>query len=110
MPQIEGAALIDDRVRPLFAGLDTRVAVGVEAAVGAAGTEGFVTAAGAAAHRCVVVAFRTRADGAGAEDMVAARLVLVSERLLPSVQLDQSFAPSREPAMPSLRGAPAAGR
>jgi len=111
LPEVDAQPLIDDRVRPLFAALDTRVAVGVASATTTVGdTEGFVVASGASAHRCVVVAFLTRARGTGAEDEVAARLVLVSERLLPKVQLDQSLAPSREPAIPSLRGAPGATR
>jgi hypothetical protein len=111
LPDLDGAPLIEDRVRPLFAGLDTRVAVGVEAPeAGATGAVGFVVAAGAGVHRCVVVAFRTRAEGAGGEDEVAARLLLVSERLLPAVQLDQSLAPSRELPTPSLRGVPGTAR
>ena len=108
LPDLEGAALIEDRVRPLFNAIDTRVAVGVRSAEGA--PLGFVIASGAEVHRCFVLAFVTRAEGAGAEDEVASRLVLVSERLLPKVQLDQSLAPSRERATPSLPGVPAAAR
>lgn len=111
LPVLENANLIDDRVRPLFASLDTRVAVGVEpAASGGLRTQGFVVAAGAAVRRCFVVVFVTHADGAGADDAVGERLALVSERLLDRVQLDQSLAPSREPVTPSLRGAAGAAR
>jgi hypothetical protein len=114
LPDLDGARFIDDRVRPLFASLDTRTSVFVEPVVaapeGAAGTRGYVVAAGAGPHRCVVLVFVTRASGAGAEDEVGTRLALVSERLLPTVQLDQSFAPSREPVRPSLPRAPGAAR
>lgn len=113
LPVLESASLIDDRVRPLFAAVDTRVAVGVDPVSGAATalrTQGFVVAAGAAARRCLVVAFVTHAEGVGADDAVGGRLALVSERLLERVQLDQSFAPSREPVTPSFRGVPGAVR
>ena len=100
LPDVDGVPLIEDRTRALFAVIDTRVAVAVQPAGG--GTEGFVVAAGAQVHRCVLLVFTTRAEGAGADDEVASRLVLVSERLLPQVHLNQSLAPSREPAIPAL--------
>jgi hypothetical protein len=58
-------------------------------------------------HRCVLVAFQTEASGAAAQDEVADRLAIVTDRLLPSMKLDPSFLPSREPVAPQAR--PGAG-
>lgn len=96
LPDLDGAALIDDGLRPLLKNQDARVAVGVVAAP-ALSTGGFVVAIAGAIRRCMVVVFQTEARGPAAQDEVADRLVLVSDRLLPSLALDQSFAPSREP-------------
>jgi hypothetical protein len=84
---------------------DARVAVGVAppAAPGAS-TGGFVVAVVGSVRRCIVVAFQTEAGGPTAGDEVAGRLALIADRLLPSLKLDQSFAPSREPLIGSPGG------
>ena len=53
-------------------------------------------------RRCVVFAFETQATGASAEDVVGWS-TLVTERLLPSLESDASFAPVRETASPRKR-------
>jgi hypothetical protein len=102
LPDLDETALIDDGMHKLLGEKDTRVAVGVRppAAPGAM-TGGFVVAVAGAIRRCYVVAFQTEAGGSAASDEVAGRLALVEGRLLPSVELDQSFAPSREPLIGS---------
>ena len=98
LPDLETLPLIDDGMRKLVGDKDARVAVGVAppAAPGAS-TGGFVVAVVGSVRRCIVVAFQTQTGGPTAGDEVAGRLALIADRLLPSLKLDQSFAPSREP-------------
>ena len=101
LPDLEGQSLIDDKTRVLLGSRDARVAVGVTVAADPDPvTGGFVVAIVGDVRRCIVVAFQTEANGAGAQDEVADRLAIAADRLLPSMKLDQSFTPSREPAMP----------
>jgi hypothetical protein len=104
LPEIDGAGLIDDGMRKVLGGEDARVAVGIDARV-SPGVGGFVVAIVGSIRRCMVFAFQTRAEGQGAEDEIASRLALVAERFVPSIKLDQSFAPSRVP-LTGLPGAP----
>jgi hypothetical protein len=110
LPDLDAEPLIDDRPRPLFGDRDARVAVGVRVRGGAEPvTGGFVVAIAGDIRRCVLVAFQTEAKGASAQDEVADRLVIVTDRLLPSMRLDQSFSPSRVPAMLPPAGPGGAG-
>jgi hypothetical protein len=112
LPDLEAQALIDDRMRPWLGFRDARVAVGVAVRPGSApATGGFVVAIVGDVRRCALAAFRTEAEGAAAQDEVADRLVVVSDRVLPSMKLDQSFTPSREPArpLPGASGGPGGG-
>jgi hypothetical protein len=101
LPDLDAQPLIDDQMRSLLGYRDAaRVAVGVLVRGGAEpATGGFVVAIVGEIRRCFLVAFQTEASGAAAQDEVADRLAIVSDRLLPSMKLDQSFTPSREPAM-----------
>jgi hypothetical protein len=108
LPDLEVASLIDDGTRKLLGSQDARVAVGVEARTArGGGVAGFVIAIVGSVRRCMVLAFQTRAEGQGADDEVASRLAIIAERLLPSLKIDPSFAPSREPLIgsPALPGA-----
>ncbi len=106
LPDLDASPLIDDSMRKLMGDKDARVAVGVTSPGGpGAMTGGFVVAIVGSVHRCLVVAFQTQAGGPSANDEVAGRLALVEGRLLPSLKLDQSFAPSREPLIGSPGGA-----
>jgi hypothetical protein len=110
LPDVDAAPLIDDKTRPLLGSRDARVAVGVLVRGGPAPvTGGFVVAIVGDVRRCAVVAYQTEASGQLAEDEVADRLAIVSDRLLPSMKADQSFAPSREPAIPLPGAAGGAG-
>jgi hypothetical protein len=105
LPDLEGQLLIDDKVRVLLGTHDARVAVGVDARADPDPvTGGFVVAIVGDIRRCVVVAFETETRGAAAQDEVADRLAIVADRVLPSMKLDQSFTPSREPVMPPPAG------
>lgn len=109
LPDLEVASLIDDGTRKLL-GDDARVAVGVQArAQGGEGVAGFVVAIVGSVRRCRVLGFETRAEGPTASDEVASRLAIVAERLLATIRLDQSFAPSREPLTGSPVGPGAVG-
>jgi hypothetical protein len=101
LPDLEAQPLIDDQMRSLLGYRDAaRVAVGVLVRGGTeSATGGFVVAIVGEVRRCVLVAYETEASGAAAQDEVADRLAIVTDRLLPSMKLDQSFTPSREPAM-----------
>jgi len=100
LPDVEATTLIDDRTRSLFGSREARVAVGVLGGDATNPTRGFVVAVSADIRRCIVVAFRTQVRGPSAEDEVADRLVIMADKVLPSVKLDQSFTLSREPAIP----------
>jgi hypothetical protein len=105
LPDIDVLTLIDDGMRKVMGDKDARVAVGVvPPGAPEATTGGFVVAIVGSVRRCLVVAFQTQAGGPAAGDEVAGRLALVADRLVPSLKLDQSFAPSREP----LTGSPVA--
>jgi hypothetical protein len=104
LPDVDTGGLIDDGVRKVPGGDDARVAVGIDARV-SPGVGGFVVTIMGSIRRCMVVAFQTRAEGQGAEDEIASRLALIGERFVPSIKLDQSFAPSRVP-LTGLPGAP----
>src|SRR5262245_42044886 len=110
-PALDAQPLIDDQMRTLLGYRDAaRVAVGVLVRGGAEPvTGGFVVAIVGEIRRCVLVAFQTEASGAAAQDEVADRLAIVTDRLLPSMRLDQSFTPSREPAMLPPAGSGGAG-
>jgi len=100
LPDLETSPLIEDQTRTLLKNQDARVAVGVTSrGAPTPVTGGFVVAIVASIRRCLLMAFQTEADGPTAQDEVADRLALVSERLLPSLKLDPSFTPSREPAI-----------
>jgi hypothetical protein len=105
LPDLDAERLIDDKTRALLGSRDARVAVGVLVRPGPQpATGGFVVAIVGDVRRCAVVAYQTEASGQSAEDEVADRLAIVSDRLLPSMKPDQSFAPSREPAIPPPGG------
>ncbi|HMJ51590.1 MAG TPA: hypothetical protein VK540_05920 [Polyangiaceae bacterium] len=109
LPDLEASRLLDDGVRPLDS-QRARVIVGLTGtAADAPSIGGFVLAIVGEVRRCLLVAYATEADGPAAEGAVADRLAVVAERLLPTIKLDQSFAPSREPAMPSRPGPGGAG-
>jgi hypothetical protein len=109
LPDLDAQPLIGDELRAVLGHRDARVAVGVVVgSPGAPRTGGFVVAIVGDVRRCILVSFRTEASGPAAADEVADRLAIVSDRVLPGMKADQSFAPSREPAMP-LPG-PAGGR
>jgi len=99
LPDLESLSLIDDGTRKLVGDKDARVAVGVVPAAPGASTGGFVVAVVGSVRRCIVLAFQTETSGPTAADEVAGSLALIADRLLPSLKLDQSFAPSREPLM-----------
>ena len=104
LPDVDREHLVADDLRKLLKGKDGRVAVGVtDTGMTPKSTGGFVVAVVADVRRCVVFAFETQAAGASAEDIVLDRLTLVTERLLPSLESDASFAPARETATPRKR-------
>ena len=100
LPDIDAARLVEDGVR-VVASQDARVVVGLGGVADGSSIAGFVLAIVAEVRRCLLVAYQTEASGPAAEGEVAERLAIVADRLLPSIKLDQSFAPSREPAIPS---------
>jgi hypothetical protein len=100
LPDLDTARLLDDGVRAV-ANQDARVVVGLGPAAEGPSIEGFVLAIAGDVRRCLLVAYQTDAVGPAAEGDVADRLAIVADRLLPTIKLDQSFAPSREPAIPS---------
>ena len=108
LPDLDTARLLDDGVRAV-ANQDARVVVGLGVAVGTPTIDGFVIAIVGDVRRCFLVAYQTEGVGPAAEGDVADRLVIVADRLLPTIKLDQSFAPSREPAIPSRPGPGGAG-
>ena len=108
LPDLDALRLLEDGVRPLDS-QSARVIVGLAGAADAPSIGGFVLAIVGEVRRCLVVAYETEAKGAAAEGEVADRLAIVADRLLPAIKLDQSFAPSREPAMPSRPGPGGAG-
>jgi hypothetical protein len=100
LPDLEAVPLIDDKLRPLLGYRDVRVAVGVTVLGNRQpATAGFVVAIVGDVHRCAVVAYQTEVSGSGAQDEVADRLAIVEGRVLPSLKLDKSLAPSRTPAV-----------
>jgi hypothetical protein len=103
LPDLDHARVLEDGVRPVD-GQNARVVVGLGAAEGTPTIGGFVLAVVGDVRRCFVVAYQTEAAGPTAEGDVAERLAVVADRLLPTIKLDQSFAPSREPAIPSRPG------
>ena len=113
LPDLDASRLLEDAVRPLDA-QSARVIVGLAGSSGAASAggapiEGFVLAIVGEVRRCLLLAYQTEAQGPAAEGDVADRLAIVADRLLPTIKLDQSFAPSREPAIPSRPGPGGAG-
>jgi hypothetical protein len=110
LPDLDAGPLIEDKMRKLLGDRDARVAVGVMVREGAEpAIGGFVIAIIGDVRRCMLLAFRTEAEGASAQDEVADRLAIVSDRVLPSMKLDQSFTPSREPPLVPLPVGGAAG-
>jgi hypothetical protein len=113
LPDLDAGPLIDDKMRKLLGNRDARVAVGVLVREGVEPiTGGFVVAIIGEVRRCALVVFQTEASGASAQDEVADRLATVSDRVLPSMKLDQSLTPSREPPLgpPPVGGAAGGGR
>jgi hypothetical protein len=113
LPDLEASRVLDDTVRPLDA-QSARVVVGLAGPPHAAPADatsigGFVLAILGDVRRCLLVAYETEGNGPAAEGDVADRLAIVADRLLPTIKLDQSFAPSREPAIPSRPGPGGAG-
>jgi len=108
LPDLDASRLLDDGVRPLDA-QSARVIVGLAGPVDAPSIGGFVLAIVGDVRRCLLVAYETEAQGPAAEGQVADRLAIVADRLLPAIKLDQSFAPSREPAIGSRPGPGGAG-
>ena len=107
LPDLDSARLLEDGARPVD-GQNARVVVGLDGVAEGAPIGGFVLAIVGDVRRCFLVAYQTEAAGPTAEGDVADRLAIIAERLLASIKLDQSFAPSRVPAMPSRPG-PAGG-
>ncbi len=87
IPQPTPESLVDmiDLGKP--DGYDTQVIVGVREVPD--GIEGYSLAFGAKARRCLAVIFTTRARGPGAEMAIGQRLVLFSDRVLPSLEAYQ---------------------
>lgn len=108
LPDLETSRLLADAVRPIDA-QSARVVVGLAGTPGSSAIGGFVLAIVGEVRRCLLVAYETEADGPAAEGDVADRLAIVADRLLSKIKLDQSFAPSREPATPSRPGPGGAG-
>jgi hypothetical protein len=100
LPDLEASRLLDDGVRPLDS-QNARVVVGLAGDGETPSVGGFVVAIVGEIRRCLLVAYETEAKGPAAEGEVADRLAIIADRLLPTVKLDQSLAPSREPAMRS---------
>jgi hypothetical protein len=101
LPDLEGASLIDDRMRRLFGAYDARVAAGIRPSDRSSPRDrGFVVAVVGDLRRCVVVVYETEAADPSAPASMADRLAFVSDRVLPGMQLDPSLAPPRQP----LRG------
>ena len=108
LPDLDASRLLDDGVRSLDKD-SARVIVGLAGPADAASIGGFVLAIVGDVRRCLLVAYETEAKGPAAEGDVADRLAIVADRLLPTIKHDQSFAPSREPAIPSRSGPGGAG-
>ena len=103
LPDLDTGPLVEDKMRKLLGDRDARVAVGVMVGEGAEpAIGGFVVAIIGDVRRCTLLAFQTQASGPSAQDEVADRLAIVSDRVLPSMKLDQSFTPSREPPLVPL--------
>jgi hypothetical protein len=103
LPDLERARLVEDGTREVV-GQNARVVVGLDGPSEGAPIGGFVLAILGDVRRCFLVAYQTEATGPTAEGDVADRLAIVADRLLASIKLDQSFAPSRVPATPSRPG------
>jgi hypothetical protein len=108
LPDLDASRLLDDSIRPLGAE-SARVIVGLAGSAEASSIAGFVLAIVGEVRRCLLIAYETEAKGPAAEGEVADRLAIVADRLLPTIKLDQSLAPSREPAIPSRPGPGGAG-
>jgi hypothetical protein len=108
LPDLDAARLLEDGVRPLD-NQSARVVVGLGGAPGSPLVGGFVLAIVGEVRRCLFVAYQTEAEGAAGEGDIADRLAVIADRLLPTIKLDQSFAPSREPAIPSRPAGGGAG-
>ena len=108
LPDVDASRVLDDGVRPLDR-QSARVVVGLVGQADAPLLGGFVLAIAGDVRRCLVVAYETEAQGPAAEGVIADRLAIVADRLLATIKLDQSFAPSREPAIPSRPGPGGAG-
>jgi hypothetical protein len=98
LPDLDAARVLDDGVRPVM-NQNARVVVGLGGDPDAASIGGFVLAIVGEVRRCLLVAYQTEAVGPAAEGDVADRLAIVADRLLSTIKLDQSFAPSRDPAI-----------
>jgi hypothetical protein len=104
LPDLETSPLIEDGLRSLLNSKGARVAVGLAVQPAHPATSGFVVAIVGEVRRCTLVAYQTEAGGPSAENDVGERLAVVVDRLLPSMKMDHSFAPSRERTIPSSVG------
>jgi hypothetical protein len=107
LPDLEALRVIDDHSAKFGQGMDARVVVGIEppsvrqepSGKSAPASSGFVIAVGASVRKCMIVAYQTA--GSMPEE-IAGKLVVVTDRLVGSVKLDESFVPGREP-LPARR-------
>jgi hypothetical protein len=86
LPRRDPDALIDERPLSAPREFSGSLVVGVEPDADGA-TRGFALAVGAAIGRCFVLAYDTRATGAGAASVVAERLRAAADAVVPSVEL-----------------------
>ena len=109
LPDLDTSRLLEDGLRTV-GNHDARVVVGISGGPDAPLGAGFVIAVVGEVRRCLLLAYQTEpSGGAAAEEDVAGRLAVIADRLLPTLKVDQSFAPSREPAIPSRPAGGAGG-
>jgi hypothetical protein len=99
LPDLAGEPLIDDGMRRLFGDREVRVAAGVRD-LAEERRAGFLVVIDGDVRRCMVIVYETRAEGRDASMTIAERLAFVTDRMLPALKLDPSFAPPREQARP----------
>lgn len=86
LPEIVADNVVDERSLSGPPGYAVRMTVLVRRLEGESSIEGWALAFGAGIGKCYAALFSTRAEGAGAEAAIAERLVIASDRILPSVQ------------------------
>jgi hypothetical protein len=99
LPPREGSTFIERRRIDVPTGFDTLVELGVADTPPGASVEGFALAFGGWARRCFAFVATTRAAGAEAQRVVAARLAAVVEISLRGLKLENELEPTgvREP-------------